>query len=379
KKVQHPTGGVVKEIRVSDGSHVRQGDVLLALDPTQATANYAIVGTAVDELTTRQARLQAERDGQPLVWTREVLTRSSDPTVRYLMSEEKRLYDLHTQANKGQKDQLRQRIEQLKQQIIGDADQIEAKEREIQLIGPELEGIRKLYNQQLVPLTRLNSLERASVELRGDIAQLNAASAEAKGRIAETELQIIQVDQNARSQAGNELTDVQNRLAELRQRKVTAEQEYSRVLIRAPQDGVVDKLAAHTVGGVISPGEPIMFIVPDKDILHVEAKIRPTDVDQVRQGEKAMMRFSAFNVRRTPEIAGEVDRVSAEVHTDERNGAAYYVVDITIPTKELAKLGGLKLVPGMPVESFIQTEKRTMLSYLTRPLLDQLKRAFREQ
>jgi HlyD family secretion protein len=122
-----------------------------------------------------------------------------------------------------------------------------------------------------------------------------------------------------------------------------------------------------------------MFIVPDKDTLHVEAKIRPTDVDQVRQGAKAMMRFSAFNVRRTPEIAGEVDRVSAEVHTDERNGAAYYVVDITIPAKELAKLGALKLVPGMPVESFIQTEKRSMLSYLTRPLGDQLKRSFREQ
>ena len=378
KKVQHPTGGVVAEIRVKDGSRVKAGDVLLTLDPTIVSANMNIVGGAVDELQARQVRLEAERDGRALRWPGDILAQRADPAVAAAMKDEARLYQLRLQARDGQKAQLRERIAQLKLEIAGYEDQSKAKQREIELIQQELIGVRKLYAQTLVPLTRLNSLERASVELNADVAQLKSSVAQANGKIAEIQLQTIQIDQDARSDAGNQLNDVENKLAELRQRKVTADDEYRRILIRAPQDGVVDRLNVHGPGAVIAPGEAILYIVPDRDRMEVEAKIRPTDVDKIKPGQTAMLRFSAFNLRSTPELKGQVDEVSADTHTEERTGAPFYVVRIEIPPAQLTRLGPLKLTPGMPVESFIQTERRTMLSYVLKPLSDQLSRAFRE-
>lgn len=364
KTIQHPTGGVVTEIRVDDGGRVRAGDVLLALDPTIASANATIVGTAVDQLTARQARLEAERDSRPLRFPESLQSRSADPNVAGVMTDERRLYRLRAEARAGQK-------QQSLEEIRGFGDQAEAKRQQTDLIEQELVGVRKLYARELVPLTRLNALEREAAALRGDVAQLEASIAGARGRI-------IQIDQDARSDAGRELTDVQGRLAELTQRKVTADQEYSRILIRAPQDGVVDKLTVHTIGAVIAPGATILTIVPTQDKLGVEAKIRPSDVDRVKAGQTAMLRFSAFNLRSTPELKGSVDRVSAEVHAEDRTGATYYLAHVTIPPDQLARLGGLTLVPGMPVETFIQTGRRSMLSYLIKPLTDQFNRAFRE-
>ena len=378
KKVQHPTGGVVADIRVADGARVREGDVLLAQDPTTASADVAIVSVAVDELLARQARLEAERDARSVRFPPELVARRGQPEVARLIQDELRLYRLRVSARASQKSQLHERENQLRQEIGGFGEESAAKQKEIDLIQGELVGIRKLYQQQLVPLTRLNSLEREAVQLHGDIAQLTASSAEARGKIAEVEQQAIQVDQDGRSDAGGQLSDVQNKLAELRQRKVTADQEFKRVLIRAPQSGVVDRLSVHTIGGVIAPGEAILYIVPDKDRLSVEAKIRPTDVDQLKAGEKVVLRFSAFDVRTTPEIEGSLTRVSADTHADERTGATYYLATIEIPEKQLARLNGLKLAPGMPVETFIQTGRRTLLSYLVKPLSDQFRRAFRE-
>jgi HlyD family secretion protein len=378
KKVQHPTGGVVAEIRVKDGDRVRQGDVLLALDPTVANANYSITRSGVDELTTEQARLEAERDSRPMRFPPELLARKADPAVAALMAEELRLFRLHADDRSGQKAQLRERENQLRQEIAGFQEESDAKQKQIVLIGPELAGVRQLYAKQLIPLTRLNSLERDAAQLRGDVGQLAASVAEARGKIAEIELGIIGVDQDSRSKAGGELSDVQNKLTELQQRNVTAEQEYRRVLIRAPQDGVVDRLAFHTVGGVIAPGEAILYLVPDKDRLSVETRVRPTDVDQVKPGQIAMVRFSAFDVRTTPELRGVVNRVSAETHADEHTGATYYTATVDLPPAQLERLHGLKLVAGMPVESFIQTRPRTMLAYIAKPLGDQLHRSFRE-
>lgn len=378
KKIQHPTGGVVADIRVKDGSHVRAGDVLLALDPTIASANANIVGNAVDELAAREARLQAERDSRALRWPPEILARRTDPSVAAAMKDETRLYQLRQAARDGQKAQLHERIAQLKLEIDGFEGQAAAKQQEIGLIQQELNGVRKLYAQSLVTLSRLNALERTAVELNADVAQLQSSVAEAKGKIAEIQLQIIQVDQDARTDAGNQLNDAESKLAELRQRKVAADEEYSRILIRSPEDGIVDKLAVHTAGAVIAPGQEILDIVPDQERLQVETKIRTSDVDKVKPGQTAMLRFSAFNLRSTPELKGRVAQISADVHTEERTGAAYYVVRIDIPPAQIARLGGLKLVSGMPVESFIQTERRSMLSYLLKPMTDQFKRAFRE-
>jgi HlyD family secretion protein len=374
KKVQHPTGGVVSEIRVKDGDRVAAGQVLLALDATAPGANVAIVSDAVDELTAKEARLEAERDSRARLIFPPMGASSAAKRAR---SDEARLFEIHLTAREGERAQLRQRIVQLTEQVRSYSEGEKSKTRQIELINSELVGVRQLFKQDLVPISRLNALEREAAQLSGDIAQLGASTAEARGKMSETELQIIQVDKAARAEAGNQLGDVQAQLAQLQQKRVTAQQEFKRVEIRAPQDGVVDHMTIHTVGGVISPGESLMIIVPDRETLHVEAHIRPTDVDHVRVGQSAMLRFSAFDQRTTPEIKGVVTHVSAEAQTEEKTGSSFYVVDLSMPAVQLVR-EKMKLVPGMPVETFIETDTRTILSYILKPLADQLKRAFRE-
>ena len=230
----------------------------------------------------------------------------------------------------------------------------------------------------MVQIQRVTALERDAARLDGERGGLISSVAQTKGRITETELQMIQIDQDLRTEVGKELADIRGKVAELVERKVTAEDQLKRIDIRSPQDGVVHQLAVHTVGGVIGPAEAIMLIVPAADSLEVESKINPQDIDQVRIGHPALLRFSAFNQRTTPEVNGIVSRVSADLTNDQRTGASYYTVRITLPPEELSRLTGLKLIPGMPVEAFVRTGDRTVLSYLTKPLTDHLTTAFRE-
>ena len=376
KRIQHPTGGVVAGIRVKDGMHVRAGDVLITLDATAVGANAQIVNDALSELTAKEARLEAERDSRGKPNFPSELTLGSG-SAQHAMLDENRLFEIRQRARTGAKTQLIEQREQVNQQISGYEGASRSKIQQIALIDTELAGVQRLFAQNLVPLARLNALERDAAQLRGDVAQLAASVAEAKGKISEIDVQMIQVDQNARAEAGSQLSDVQGQLSELRQKRVTAQQELKRVDIRAPQDGVVDRLAVHTVGGVIAPGEPIMVIVPDKDQLTVTAHIKPTDVDKVVVGRDAALRFAAFDQRTTPELKGRVIRVTAEAEADEKTGASFYVVTISVPAPEVDRLN-MKLVPGMPVEAFISTDRRTIFSYLTKPLSDQLRRAFRE-
>ena len=182
-----------------------------------------------------------------------------------------------------------------------------------------------------------------------------------------------------RSEVGKDLADIRAKTAELVEKKVAAGDLLKRVDIRAPLDGVVHQLAVHTVGGVIGPGEVMMLIVPEADALEIEARIEPQNIDQIRLGQPAVLRFSAFNQRTTPELNGEVSRLAADVSEDQKTGARYYTVRIAVPQSEIDRLDGLKLVPGMPVEGFIQTSPRTVMSYLVKPLSDQMTRSFRER
>jgi HlyD family secretion protein len=378
KKVQHPTGGVVGELRVRDGDKVKAGDIVVRLDETITQANLAIVVKSLNELQSRLARLEAERDNvDEIVFPPELLARASDPELKRSMVGEGNLFEFRKSARAGQKAQLRERIAQLKEEIQGLTGQVAAKKREIELIAQELEGVRDLWRKNLVQIQRVTALERDAARIEGERGQLIATTAQAKGKISETELQILQIDQDLRSEVAKELREVQAKIAELVERKVAAEDQLKRIDIRAPQDGMVHQSAVHTVGGVITAGEAIMLIVPEADVLTVEAKLAPQDIDQVRAGQSAALRFSAFNQRTTPELEGVVSRVSADLTTDQRTGAAYYVVRITISEKELARLEGLRLVPGMPVETFIRTGERTVLSYVTKPFTDQINRAFR--
>jgi membrane fusion protein, type I secretion system len=380
KKVQHPTGGVIGALLVRDGDRVNSGDIVARLDQTVTRANLAIITKGLDELIARKARLESERDGSDeIVFPRQLMDRANEPEIAHIMQGERKLFELRRSARSGQKAQLRQRSAQLLEEIVGLTAQQQAKVREISLITRELEGVRELFKKNLVQISRLTQLEREATRLDGERAQLVAAVAQAKGKIAEIELMIIQIDQNLSSEVAKEMREIEAKIGEFVERKISAEDQLARVDVRAPQEGTVFQLSVHTVGGVIGPGETLMLIVPDSDSLTVEAKINPQDIEQLQINQKTLLRFSAFNTATTPEIYGYVSRISADISSDQRTGQTFYTVRISIPPAQLLRLGAVKLVPGMPVECFIQTEERTPISYLLKPLRDQMMRAFREK
>jgi HlyD family secretion protein len=380
KKVQHPTGGVVGELRARDGDVVKAGDIVVRLDDTVTKASLAIVTKNLDALWARAARLEAEQRGlDRITFPPQLTARADDPDVKVLMASESKLFDVRVNGRTGQKAQLRERITQLSEEVEGMSAQVKAKDQEIGLVQKELDGVRQLYEQHLIQISRLTTLERDAARLNGERAQYIASRAQAKGKITETELQIIQVDKDVVSEVSKDLRETNDKIGEFVERKITAEDQLRRVDIRAPQDGMVLQSSVHTVGGVITAGDTIMLIVPQTDDLQVEAKVNPQDIDKLQVGQKTLLRLSAFNQRTTPELNGVVSRVSPDVTTDQRTGQSYYTIRVSMPPDEIARLGEAKLIPGMPVEAFVQTGDRTVLSYLMKPLHDQLMRAFREK
>ena len=380
KKVQHPTGGIVKELHVKEGDTIAAGDLLILLDGTQARASLGIISGGLDELGARKARLEAESEGaDSVVFPADLLGRAHEPDLGKILSGEQSLFALRQAERAGQKRLLRERIAQLGKEVEGFTAQAAAKEHEIALVAKELTGTELLYRKGLMTLSRLTDLERTSARLDGERGQLVASMAQANGRIAEMELEIIQIDQKLRSEVGAELADIRTKLAELQERRTAAQDQLDRLAIRAPQSGIVHELAMHTIGGVVQAAEPLMLIVPLASALAVDARIAPAEVDRLQVGQKVALRFSTFNQRTTPEIDGRLARVSADVVHDERTGLSYYTARIDISADQLGRLGMVKLLPGMPVETFIATEERTVLSYLLKPLSDQVLHAFRQQ
>jgi HlyD family secretion protein len=381
KKVQHPTGGVVAELHVREGDRVQEGDLLVRLDQTKARANLAILKKSLDEYSARQARDEAELDGTDHVtFPDELLARATDARAGRLMAGEKALFELQQSSRAGKKAQLNDRVWQLEQQNNGLSGQIDAKKKEIKLIHEELEGVEELWSRNMVQITRVMTLRRDTVRTEGELGQLTATAAETWGKIDETKLQILQIDQDWGTEVGKDLAEVRSKIAETSERVIPAEDELKRVDIRAPQSGFVHQLAVHTIGGVIpGQGEPIMLIVPDADSLRVDVKIQPNDIDQLYVGQRAILMFTTFNQRTTPELVGKVSLVAADVTQDTKTGANYFQVHVSVAADEIARLGGVRLVPGMPVEAFIQTTSRTAMSYLVRPLRDQMAKAFKEK
>ena len=378
KAVQHPQGGVIGALNVQNGSMVSAGDVLVRLDDTVARANLGIVENNLDELSARRARLIAERDSaSAVVYPEQLLAKASNPETAHLIDGENRLFALRRQARDGQVSQLRERVVQLRQEIAGIEAQLKSKQEEIALTSVELDSMRSLWKKKLVPLSRMTESERAQARLDGENGQLIAAAAQTRGRISEIELAIIQIDQDMRSEVAGELREIDAKMGELRERQIAAEQSLRQIDIRAPQSGRVHQLTVHTVGGVIAAGEAIMQIVPTADALVVEARVAPQDIDQVRIGQPATLRLSAFSQQTTPEVEGQVDRISPDLIEDQKAGVAYYAVRIGLTQTSLRQVGPLELKPGMPAEVFLRTGDRTVLSYLLKPLADQASRAFR--
>jgi HlyD family secretion protein len=392
KNVQHKEGGIVGKILVHEGSSVEAGEVLVKLDDTLPRANLAIVNGQIDQLTARRARLMAERDGRAEIAMPgkggsgdAALARSEasgDAAAQGYLAGEKALFEARKRTIEGQKAQLAERIRQIGKQTDGLNVRLDAKVEELHWVEQELTRVKNLSDQGLVQFTRLSELQRSRAELEGERGQLIADIARAKTQVAETDVQILQLDEDRRSEVLQELRDVDNKIAQLAEQRVAARDQLSRVEIRAPQAGVVHSLSIHTVGGVVPAGETIMQVVPVQDALVAEARIRPQDIDQVAEGQKAVLRFSAFDQRTTPELDATVSRVAVDLTVDRDRQPSWpdgwYTIRATVPKSELARLGSLKLVPGMPVELFLQTGERSALSYLVKPLADQIARAMRE-
>lgn len=380
KKVQHPTGGIVGAIMVKEGDAVEEGQLLMRLDDTLTKATLGIVRSQLNELTAREARLLAERDGAGSIAFPENLTaQASDRSVAAATAGEEKLFESRRNTRNGQKAQLRERIAQTNEEIRGLSAQLSGKETEIKFIGEELVGVTDLYKKNLIPIIRYMQLQRDQAKLQGDLGHLIAEVARARVKISETELQVIQIDQDFRTEVLRELRDAQGRIAELRERVTAAEDQLRRVDIIAPQSGTVHQLSVHTVGGVIANGETVMQIVPRSDDLVVEAKVAPQDIDQLAVGAKTVVRIMAGNQRTMPDIGGALTRISADLTREPQTNLAYYVVRVALDPQETGRLGDLKLVPGMPAETFIQTQQRTPLEYLLKPFQEQIARAFRER
>jgi HlyD family secretion protein len=382
KAIQHPTGGVVAEIPVRNGMRVKAGDLLLRLDATQAQASLQVITRQLDEFRARGARLVAERDGLARPDLHEELApRIGESAVKALLAAESTLFQARATARESQKGLLRNRIAQLSEEIAGLEAQVGSKAKQLELIAGELTGVQDLYEKRLVPLPRLTALQRESARIEGERGQLISAIAETKAKISEAQLQSMRFDQEFRTDVVKELGEVRGKEAELVERGVAARDLLDRIEMRAPASGLVHQLKVHTIGGVIRGGDTIMEVVPDADDLQIEARLQPTDIDQVRIGQKAFTRFPAFNQRTTPEVAGVVSFISADINRDQSGnaGAGYFTVRVTLPEEERRRLAGLQFISGMPAEVFMQTGSRTMLSYLFKPITDQLQRAFVER
>jgi HlyD family secretion protein len=378
KAIQHRDGGIVSEIAVKEGDFVNKGQILLRLDDAQTRAELSIVRTQLVELMARQARLMAERDSLDKIDFSPELSVKRDEFPRIFFGEN-RLFEGDHQNRKSQKQQLELGISQLDEEIRGLSSQRDSKADEIALVKAEHDKIKGLTDRRLIDTSRKYVIDREMAKLVGERGEIQANIARARARMSEIQLQIIAIDETARTEAQRELGIVEPKLSELLERRVAIEDRLARTDIRAPLAGTVNELSIHTIGGVITPAEKLVTLVPVDAALKIQAKLSPTDIDQIFVGQPAKLRFSAFNQRATPELHGKVAYVSAATSSDPSTGQVFYLSDIVVPSDELAKLGSNKLVPGMPVEVFVSTEERTAMSFLSKPLADQFNRAFREE
>lgn len=389
KKVQHPTGGVAGQLLVRDGDVVEAGQVLVRLDSTVAKANLDLITKQLDEIAIRTARLTAEIEGRTSFTFPESLSdRANEPHIAASMATEAALFESRRTGRERQIGQLRERIAQLGKQAEGIAAQEKARRTELELAGKQRDALDKLEEHNLVNIAKITDARRIVAQLEGSLADVIAQGAQVRAKISETELQILEIEQNVKTEAGKDLREQQAKAAELSERRIPADDQLRRIDIVAPQSGIVHQMSIHTVGGVVAPGEPLMLVVPQDERLVVEAKIPPQSIDQIKHGAPARIRFSAFDHRTTPEFKAKVSRVSADLVLEQQlakqpgaapapQAAAFYTVRLELD--DVSALKDLKLVPGMPAEVHITTQDRTALSFLMKPLSDQFNRAFRER
>jgi len=374
KKIQHREGGIVSDVLVHEGDRVAAGQLLVRLDATVDKANATTASEQLDELTTRRMRLEAERDGRASV----AAPADATPQFRAALAAELRLMASRQASREQKKAQLREQVNQTAREVDGLNAQVASQAAQFDLIQGEIKGIKTLYDKGLAPLSRLNELEREGKRLEGQKGELIAEIARSKTHASEIQLQMLQVDSDFLAEVMTDLKDTNLKLSQVEQQKTADDDALARVEIRAPVAGRVQQLAVHNRGGVVTPGETVMLVVPDGDRLIVEARIDPQKVEQVRQGGQVHIRFTGFSGRTTPEVVGRVDSVSPDAQTDEKTGASFYVARCSVRVPDLPPEIRSNLTPGMPAEVHVQTGAHSALSYFLRPLTDQMARAFKE-
>jgi HlyD family type I secretion membrane fusion protein len=372
KLIQHRDGGIVSEIAVRNGDQVRKGDVLIRLDETQTRVELAIVRGQLQQFYAMRARLKAERDGEAAV------SFEGLDVSEVLKVSELKLFEANRRMITSQEEQMRLQITQLEEQIRGLKAQTGSSDAEREIVEKEIAKLETLLKSGLVPVSEHRDLLRQMARIDGSKGELVARIAEAVGQISELRIKLLAIDQSTRKETQTQIVGIEAKIAELSEREVAARDRLSRMDVRAPVDGLVYDLQVHTIGGIIAPGASVMSIVPEDDDLTVEIRIPPADIDRIAPGQASRLRFTVFNQRTTPELDGQVGVVAAATTIDRATGQPYYLATVDI-TQALDKLGDRKLMPGMPVEVYVQTDERTAISYLTKPFTDQMLRAFREE
>ncbi|MEM8578613.1 MAG: HlyD family type I secretion periplasmic adaptor subunit [Pseudomonadota bacterium] len=379
--VQHPDGGVVDDILVSEGAAVEAGDVLMRLDARQLRSRLAIVEGQLFELMARRGRLEAERDGaEELVFDPLLMTEAAQrPDVQELIDGQRTLFFARAESVAKEAEQLAKRADQIGSQIGGIEAQQASLAVQLDLIQEELEDQTTLLERGLAQASRVLALQRQTAQLEGQLGELAASKAQAEGRITEIELETIKLRTQRREEAITRLRDLRYRELEFAEQRAALVEDVAAMDIRAPVSGIVYGLTVQTPRSVIRPADPILFLIPQDRPLVIAAQVDPIHIDQVLVGQSVNLRLTALDQRTTPELVGQVTLVSADAFEDERVGLTYYRAEIALSPGEIDKLAeGQVLIPGMPVESFIRTADRTPLGYLVKPVQDYFNRAFRE-
>ncbi|MFH0302784.1 HlyD family type I secretion periplasmic adaptor subunit [Bradyrhizobium sp. 31Argb] len=378
KTIQHLEGGIIAELPAREGQAVKMGQTLAVLESTQARATHEALVQQRLSLLARQARLDAERAGESHIqWPPEL--RSSDQPIRDIVGAQQKVWDARRSTHATRRDILAQRVEQLLQQIQGSEAQVESASRQIEFIGEELKAKEYLVARGMMPKPEALRLRRAEAEIVGRRGEHVAEIARAREKIGEAKIQILSVEAERADQIAAEQDKVRGELAEVNEKLQASADVVKRTVVIAPVNGTVVDIKFRTIGGVVQRGEPIMSIVPESDEMIIEARLQPRDVKAVHSGLEAKVRFTAYSSRNVPNVPGTVRTVSADRLMDETKHQPYYLVRVAVDRELMKTLApSVDLIPGMPVEVLVVTERRTMLDYLAKPFRDALWRSFRE-
>jgi HlyD family secretion protein/epimerase transport system membrane fusion protein len=380
RTVQHLEGGIIHQILVSAGDRVSVGQPLIVLEETQALADYRRILVQRRTYAAMQARLEAEQASAPEVTFPDWLAADSgEVEVAEILDTQRTLFATRRAAQESRASIMRQRIAQLEEQIGGLEAQIDSENRQLALIASEVRDVQELVDRGLERRSRLLSLQRQQADIEGRIGANQAAIAQARQTIGETELQILNLEADRQDEIANELNQVRFERAGIEQDLSRTQDILARTSITAPINGIVVENRFTTVGGVIRPGEPIMDIVPQEEELLIDARVSPNDIDSIQIGMTAQVILSAYSQRRLPRIDGTVRSISADRLVDEVTGQPYFLARVEVNPEELAELEGqISLTAGMPAEVYILTGERTALEYLMEPVIQSFRRAFRE-